>query len=84
MHRIYMSFFLRGGFWICRFLEQDLKTSIGRGRTFGSTDKVRELVDRTRTPLDLAGHQALEHALNQGRGGLYLNLTEAQYRKLRS
>lgn len=77
-----MSFFERGG-WVVQFLELDAKTSIGRIRTFGSADKLRELIARTPTRLDLAAKQALEHAIQGGRGGVYLDLTSEQYRKLK-
>jgi hypothetical protein len=77
-----MSFFQREA-WTVRFLELDAKTSIGRIRTFATADKVRELIARTPTLLDLAGKQALEHAIRGGRGGIYLELTVEQYRKLR-
>jgi len=65
------------------FLQPDLKTSVGRSRSFGSEDKLRELIARTPTRFDPAGKQALEHAFTGGRGGLYLELTEEQYRKLK-
>jgi len=60
-------------------MEPDLKTPVGRIRHFGSEDKLRELIARTPTRFDLAGKQALDHAFAGGRGGVYLNLTGAQY-----
>lgn len=83
IRRVYVTFFLSGGGWVCSFTETDLKTPTGRSRTFGSEDKLRELIVRTPTRFDLAGKQALEHAFAGGRGGLYLELTGEQYRKLR-
>lgn len=65
--------------WACSFVEADAKTPVGRIRQFGTADKLRELVARTPTRFDLAGKQALEHAIQGGRGGLYLDLTAAQY-----
>ncbi|MGI4831130.1 MAG: hypothetical protein ACRYFU_23515 [Janthinobacterium lividum] len=41
------------------------------------------MVARTPTKLMQEDKQALEYALSKGRGGLYLNLTAAQYRKLK-
>lgn len=78
-----MTFFVRGDGWVCSFVEADLKTPIGRIRQFGSADKLRELIARTPTRFDLAGKQALAHAIEGGRGGLYLELTGEQYRKLK-
>lgn len=82
-HRVYLTFFERGDGWVCSFVETDLKTPIGRIRQFGSADKLLDLIGRTPTRFDLAGKQALEHALAQGRGGLFLQLTEDQYQKLK-
>jgi hypothetical protein len=81
-HKVYMSFFERIG-WTVQFLEPDLKTPIGRIRTFSDADKVRELIDRTPTPMNLETRNMIEHAINKGRGGMYLQLTEDQYRKLK-
>ncbi len=66
-----------------QFLESDLKTPAGRIRTLGSVDKVRELINRTPTPMNLEARNMLEHAINQGRDGMYLQLTSEQYRKLK-
>jgi hypothetical protein len=82
-HRVYVTFTLRGDAWVCSFVETDLKTPIGRVRQFGSAHKLRELIARTPTRFDLAGKQALEHAIQGGRGGLYLHLTDEQYKALK-
>lgn len=82
-HKVYLTFFRRRDGWVCSFVEADLKTPIGRVRQFGTADKLRDLVARTPTRFDLAGKQALEHALQGGRGGLYLELTDDQYRALK-
>lgn len=79
--KIYMSFFCKDG-WIVQFLEADLKTSIGRIRRFSDPDKVRELIDRTPTPMNLEARNMLDHAIAVGRGGMFLELTVEQYRKL--
>jgi hypothetical protein len=80
-HRIYMSFFLRSG-WYVSFLEPDLKTPLPRKFNFGSPDKIRELAQRGGALSTLEGKQMLDHAIETGRGGLYLNLTHEQYAKL--
>lgn len=50
--RIYVRFFVRGaGEWVLAFLETDARTPIGRRYSFGSADKVRELIGRTPTRL---------------------------------
>jgi hypothetical protein len=83
-HRVYLTFFRRGDGWVCSFVEAELKTPVGRIRQFGSADKLRQLIARTPTRFDLAGKQALEHALERQRGGVYLELTREQYRRLKT
>jgi hypothetical protein len=82
IRKVYMTYFHRDG-WSVQFLEPDLKTPVGRIRQLGSLDKVKELIARTPTRLDLAADQAIEHAITVGRGGMYLDLTAEQYQKLR-
>jgi hypothetical protein len=77
-----MTYLLRDG-WSVQFLGPDLKTPVGRIRHLDSIDKVRELIARTPTLLDLAAKQAIEHAITVGRGGMYLLATSAQYQKLK-
>jgi hypothetical protein len=73
-----MSFFLRSG-WYASFLEPDLKTPLPRKFSFGDPDKMRELAQRGGALDTLEARQMLEHAIETGRGGLFLNLTEDQY-----
>jgi hypothetical protein len=82
-HRIYMSFFLRSG-WYVSFLEPDLKTPLARTFNFSDPEKIRDLARRGGV-LDtlLEAKQMMEQAIETGRGGLFLSLTEDQYRKLR-
>ena len=83
LRRVYCTFFLRDG-WSVQFLEADAKTAVGRIRTFAEPDKIREMIARTPTKMNVEAKQALEYGISRGRGGLYLDLTEAQYRKLKS
>ena len=81
--RVYMSFQSRYG-WHCQFLEQDLKTSLPRKLHFASPDKVVELVERCGGLSNLESRQALDQAIEIGRGGVFLSLTEDQYFKLKT
>jgi hypothetical protein len=81
-HRVYIAFMVCRG-WHCQFLEADLKTSLPRTLTFAKPDKIIELVERGGGFKDLAERQAMDHAIAMGRGGVYLNLTDEQYRKLK-
>lgn len=65
--------------WSIQFLEEDLKTSLRRKFTFKDEQKVRDLVERGSTERTLADHQALEHGISMGRGGVWLQLTGEQY-----
>jgi hypothetical protein len=80
-HRVYMSFMYRQG-WTCQFLEEDLKTSLPRRLNFTSEEKVREVARRGGATLNLEALQSLDHGIEIGRGGIWLELSEEQYRKL--
>ena len=80
-HRVYMDFFYRQG-WQVQFCEADLKTPLPRKLTFTDAEKIRELARRGEAWGDSESRQMLEHAIETGRGGVYLRLTPAQYAKL--
>ena len=82
-HRVYMSFQCRFG-WHCQFLEEDLQTPLPRKLRFASPDKVVELVERGGGLSNLESRQALDQAIEIGRGGVFLTLTEEQYAKLKT
>jgi hypothetical protein len=77
-----MSFMLRQG-WHCQFLEEDLKTPLPRKLALTSQDKLFELAERGGATLDLEAREAIRHAIEIGRGGLWLELTEEQYQRLK-
>jgi len=77
-----MYFFKRGG-WQVQFTEADLKTPLPRRLTFSDPEKIRELARRGEAWGISEARQMLEHAIETGRGGVYLRLTPAQYRALR-
>ena len=81
-HQVYCYFFKRGG-WQVQFLEADLKTPLPCKLTFAHADKIREVARRGEALGTLEQKQALEHAIENGRGGIYLRLTPGQYAKLR-
>jgi hypothetical protein len=78
-----MSFMDRKG-WQVQFLEQDLKTPLPRKLHFASPDKIVELVERGGGLSNLESRQALDQAIEIGRGGVFLNLTEEQYARLKT
>jgi hypothetical protein len=81
-HRVYMVFFVRQG-WQVQFLEADLRTPLPRKLTFTDPDKIRELARHGEAWGDSESRQMLEHAIETGRGGVYLRLTPDQYSRLR-
>ena len=80
--RVYVHFILSNS-WYCQFLEPDLKTSAGKRLTFATPEKVRLLHERFGCDKKLEDKQALEYAIQQGRGSIWIELTEEQYRKLK-
>jgi hypothetical protein len=76
-----MSFFFRQG-WQVQFLEADLRTPLPRKLTFTDPDKIRELARRGETWGNSESRQMLEHAIETGRGGVFLRLTPEQYGRL--
>ena len=79
---MFMSFMFRNG-WLCQFLEEDLKTSLPRKVILGSQKKVREMARRGGAAMSLDVLQALDQGIEIGRGGIWLELSDEQYQKLR-
>ena len=78
-----MSFIYRNG-WLCQFLDEDLQTSLPRKLHFRTEDKIREIARRGDGMLNLESLQAFDQAVEIGRGGVWLELTDEQYRTLLS
>jgi hypothetical protein len=78
-----MSFQDRRG-WQVQFLEADLKTPLPRKLHFTSHDKIIELVERGGGFKDQESRLVLEQGISMGRGGVFLNLTDEQYAKLKA
>jgi hypothetical protein len=81
-HRVYMSIQTQNG-WKCQFLEEDLKSPIPVRLNLIREDKLFETAERGGYQLILEGRQAMQRAIDTGRGGIWLDLTEEQYRKLK-
>jgi hypothetical protein len=81
-HRVYMSFMLRET-WFCQFLEENLQTPLPRKVELRDTQQLRELAARGGCDLNLEARQSLDHAIEIGRGGVWLELTDEQYQKLK-
>ena len=83
IHRVYMYYMHREG-WTCQFLEEDLKTPLPKRLHFRDPEKIRNIVEKVGNFADLQDRQALDYGLEIGRGGVWLQLTEEQYRRLKS
>ena len=81
LHRIHMSFVLRER-WHCTFLAEDLRTPIAPARTLSHPDSMREMIRRGNGFRDLACRQAVDLAIQAGRGNVDLLLTPEQFAKL--
>ena len=77
-----MHFMLREG-WHCQFLEADLKTPLPRKLNLKTPDDIRGMIERVGTAMTTEECQGFEYAITTGRGSVWLNLTEEQYRKLK-
>ena len=77
-----MQFMLREG-WYCRFLEEDLRTPLPKKLTFAEVSKVRELAEKGGGLAILEARHSFNQGGEVGRGGIYLQLTEEQYAKLK-
>ena len=80
--RVLMNYMLRDG-WRCSFLEEDLKTTLPRKLTFRDPNNIIELAERCDAFKNLEERQALDHGIEIGRGGIWLDLTAEQYAKLK-
>jgi len=78
-----MYFMQRDG-WHCQFLEADLKTTLPTKLHLSSSQKVIEAAERGGYHMNLEGRQALDHGIENGRGGIWLLLTQEQYQKLKN
>jgi hypothetical protein len=67
----------------CQFLEKDLKTPLPRKITLKDPESGRALAVRGGCVMNLEKKQAFDYAINMGRGGVWLELTEEQYQKLK-
>ena len=81
-HRVYLHATERM-LWRVQFLEEDLKTSVGKTFTYPNIDSVRELLTRgNATP---EAREEFESGIRRwGIGACFLSLTPEQYRKLAS
>jgi hypothetical protein len=81
-HKVLMNFMAVQA-WHVSFLEADCRTSLPVKLTFQTPAKIRTMRQRFGSP-SLEDRQSFEHGLSIGRGGIWLTLSEEQYRKLKS
>jgi hypothetical protein len=81
-HRVYMHFQTQSG-WHCQFLEQDLKTPLSKKLNLVRQERLFDIAEHGGYALNLEGRQAMQRAIDMGRGGIWLELTEEQYRRLK-
>ena len=82
-HRVYMSFVRNANGWHCRFHQDNLaKTPISRQFVFSSAERIYEAARRGNGLIDIESRHGLDEAINTGRGGTWLHLSEDQYSAL--
>lgn len=79
--RVYLHFMYRSG-WFCQFLEEDSQTPLPKKLVLRDAARLIELAERGGYAMNLENRHAIEHAIASGRGSVWLELTEEQYRKL--
>jgi hypothetical protein len=82
-HRVYIHASQYKEHWTVQYLEQDLKTPVGRMYNYSRIDQVREILKRA----DCSPEQwaELEHGIRcWGIGACFLNLAGEQYAKLKT
>jgi hypothetical protein len=76
-----MYFFHRDG-WYCQFLDEDLNTHLQK-TSVETPAKVVAIAMKSGYVMNEEGKRSLDHAIETGRGGVWLQLTDEQYRKLK-
>jgi len=79
--RVHFSYWLHEGVWCYRFIDTGL-TVLGQLRKTRSADVIRGIAERGNGLPNLEAKLMLDYGINQGKGGLYLNLTPEQYARL--
>jgi hypothetical protein len=83
-HRVYLRFRRTvSGSWYCEFLPDGAAAPPPKVLNFTDPTKLETLAERGGGLPDSEAKQMLEHAIQSGRGGLFLQLTHDQLRKLR-
>ena len=61
-----------------------MKSPLQRQLHFRDVEKIREIVAKVGNFANLQDRQALDYGLRIGRGGVWLQLTQDQYQRLRA
>lgn len=69
--------------WYCQFLEADLKTPLPRKLTITDGRKLLEMAERDGVKMHSPAGRAMKSELEKGVGGIWLDLTDEQYAKLK-
>jgi hypothetical protein len=79
---VYMSFELNRGRWQVQFMEKDLQTTLPRTLSLATAEEMIALAARGGGLARMGGRQALDLAIANRRGGIFLTLTTDQYSQL--
>ena len=83
VHRVYMAFRMTRGGWHVEFMTDGFRSKLPKTLHFVDQAKLFELADRGQADTSLAAKQGLAYGIREGKGGVYLNLTDEQFNKLR-
>ena len=80
-HKVHFAYWLYQGVWYYDFIGESL-VPIGHHRKTRNPDDIRAIAARGGGLPNLEARNMLEYGLRAGKGGLYLRLTDAQYKAL--
>jgi hypothetical protein len=69
--------------WYCQFLEANLTTSLPKKLTIRNQQKLLQMAERGMPNMTNEERQRMQRDIANGRGGIWLDLSEEQYLKLK-
>ena len=80
--RVYMQFVSGDQGWRVTFLDKDLRTALPRTILIQDEQKIIDMAKRGGADWTSADRETIDFAIRQGKGAVWLNLSQAQYQTL--
>ena len=81
VHKVHFAFWLHEGVWCYQFTGDGVR-KVGPLRKTYHSEKLRGLAERGGGLPNLEANLMFDYAVQSGKGGMYLKLTDAQYKAL--